>query len=593
MKERCSHTPFVYFSANPHLMPAFLLVLMLTGMPGTAQERKTSTAPGPGTWKGSELVYTMQGSVRGIRDTFDTFAWLGLPYAQAPVGELRWKAPQPPLSWKGIKKADSFGAQAIQKLALVGWIRGSEDCLYLNIWRPADSSANLPVFVWIHGGGNSSGASNASPAYLGQALAARGRLVFVSINYRLGVFGWLSHPVLREGIDPATDSGNFGTLDIIQALRWIQQNIRAFGGDPENVTIAGESAGGFNVMTMLASPAARGLFHRAIAQSAYRIKTTMAQAESFARDLFVQLLVKTRRAKTVEEAARLLDTEDPTALRRWLRSLPARTIMASFKAGPSGMINFPYPIFDGHILPAAGFEAFNDPSFALTTPLIIGTNKEETKIFQFLGGGNIRDPYYQAFAELSSARWKAEGADSFADAIAGKDGRPPVYLYRFDWGALHPDGTSVLPPTVARRLGAFHSLEIPFFLGTGKIHGDIPLINEIFTEDNRGGRLALQHQMVSHVRNFAWTGDPNIPPSWATEQSQSNGLLAVGDWPFWPAWNPKAEPEPSFMVFDATHEALASRVEQGRMTMEKVRAMLFEYPEPLRSRLGKGLQLDD
>lgn len=574
-------------------MPALLLALMLAVTPGTAQEGRAADPPAPGTWKGSELVYTMQGPVRGIRDKFDTFAWLGLPYAQPPVGELRWKAPQPPLPWKGIRKADSFGSQAIQKLPLVGWIRGSEDCLYLNIWRPADAGDTLPVFVWIHGGGNSSGGADASPAYLGQALAARGRVVFVSLNYRLGVFGWLSHPLLREGKDPATDSGNFGTLDIIQALRWIQENIRAFGGDPDRVTIAGESAGGFNVLTLLASPAARGLFHRAVAQSAYRTKATMAQAESFARDLFVQLLVRTRKAKTAEEVTRLLDTEDPSTLRRWLRSLPARTIVATFKSGPSWMFNFPYPIFDGHILPAAGFEAFNDPSFPVTTPLIIGTNKEETKIFQFLGGGNIRDPYYQAFAELASARWKAEGADSFADAIAGKEGRPPVYLYRFDWGALHPDGTSVLPPTVARRLGAFHSLEIPFFLGTGRIHGDIPLINEIFTEDNRGGRLALQHQMVSHVRNFAWTGDPNIPPSWATASEQPADYAGSVLWPAWPAWNPAAMPAPSFMVFDATKQALASRVEQGRMTMDRVRAMLQEYPEPLQSRLRKGLALDE
>jgi len=539
-------------------------------------------------WENSLELKTAYGSVRGKKDKDDTYAWLGIPYAAPPVGEFRWRAPQAPRSWTGVFEATRFGNRALQRRPVVGLIDGAEDCLYLNIWRPADEARDLPVYVWIHGGGNSSGASNAVPDYYGHAFASKARAVFVSINYRLGVFGWFSNPALREGADPDSASGNFGTLDIIQALKWIRQNIRAFGGDPDRVTIAGESAGAFNALTLLASPRATGLFHRAIVESGYRTATTKESAERFSNDFIAKLLVHEKVVADEREALAYMAKTPARDLAAWLRSVPASRIISLFSPSPSGMINFPYPIFDGDVLPAEGFDALAHP--ASNVPVLIGTNKEETKIFQWLGRENPRDPAYQPYAELASARWKADGADSIADAISSRPDSASVHVYRFDWGAFHPDGSSVLPEPVARRLGAFHSLEISFFLGTDSIQGNIIFFNRIITRENEAGRRALQAQMLSYARNLAWTGDPNTPPPWAapiSAEAPSSAIL-----PHWDAWI-ATDTAPAFMRFDANLQTATSAIDHGRMTRQKVEELLAAYPEPLQARLREALRKSD
>ena len=546
-------------------------------------------------WGGDLVVQTAYGLVKGKKDKNDTLTWLGIPYASPPAGDLRWKAPQPPQAWSDIRDATHFGSRALQKKAILGWTEGSEDCLYLNVWRPADASTDLPVYVWIHGGGNSSGASNAIPDYYGNGLASKAHVVFVSINYRLGIFGWFSHPALRENADPDSASGNFGTLDIIQALRWIQENIAAFGGNPDRVTVAGESSGAFNALTLLMSPRAQGLFHQAVIESGYKTATTKETAEAFANELIKKLLIREKKASTIAEAEDLFAHLPQKELAQWLRSLPAKNMLAVFKSAPSGMISFPYPVWDGDVLPSTGFDALADA--AVRVPIIIGTNKEETKIFQWLGRANSKDPFYQAYAELSSARWKADGADGMADALTSNPDQPPVYVYRFDWGAYHPDGTNVLPEAVARRLGAFHSLEISFFLGTDTIHGNIILFNQIITKENEKELRALQNQMVSFIRNFAWTGDPNLAPEWSiaspgmslADNAETSSVTAL---PFWLPWHAD-EPDPAFIVFDATRTEVATSIARGRMTRTKVQEMLSQYPEPLQSRLREALEKNE
>ncbi len=562
-------------------------------------------------WENKLEVKTAYGSVRGKKDQNDTYAWLGIPYAAPPVGALRWSAPQAPQAWTGVRDTTKFGNRAMQRRPVVGLIDGSEDCLYLNVWRPANDERDLPVYVWIHGGGNSSGASNAVPDYYGNAFASKARVVFVSINYRLGVFGWFSNPALREGADPDSASGNFGTLDIIQTLKWIRQNIRAFGGDPSRVTIAGESAGAFNVLTLLASPRATGLFHRAVVESGYRTTTTKESAELFSNDFIAKLLVHEKVVADEREALAFMAKTPTRDLAAWLRSVPAARIISLFSPSPSGMINFPYPFFDGDVLPAEGFDSLAQP--VSNVPIIIGTNREETKIFQWLGRENPRDPAYQPYAELASARWKADGADSVADALSSRPDSAPIYVYRFDWGAYHLDGSNVLPEPVARRLGAFHSLEISFFLGTDSIQGNIIFFNRIITRENEAGRRALQAQMLSYARNLAWTGDPNTAPSWARAQSpnvDATGLSEPSEisepsaaatsvmpqqpalLPLWVAWSAK-DAAPAFMRFDANLQMAASAIEHGRMTRQKVEALLAAYPEPLQSRLREALRKSD
>ncbi|MDP9047401.1 MAG: carboxylesterase family protein, partial [Bacteroidota bacterium] len=215
------------------------------------------------------------GQVSGIKSKLsDVVSFKGIPFVAPPVGEFRWKAPQPVIPWKGVKNCDAFGPSPMQakpvpfmvytKEFLIPEQPISEDCLYLNVWTRPRTASKKPVFVWIYGGGFSSGGT-AVPIYDGEAMAKRG-IIFVSVNYRVGIFGFMAHPGLTKE-SPDNSSGNYGLLDQIAALRWVKKNISAFGGDPNNVTIAGQSAGSMSVNCLVASPVAKGLFNKAIAES--------------------------------------------------------------------------------------------------------------------------------------------------------------------------------------------------------------------------------------------------------------------------------------------------------------------------------------
>ncbi|MDQ3292631.1 MAG: carboxylesterase family protein, partial [Bacteroidota bacterium] len=237
------------------------------------------------------VVKTQSGLVSGLKNqTVDIAIYKGIPFAAPPVNELRWKAPQPVKPWAGVRRCEAFGPSPMQAdpAPFSMWSAEflipkepiSEDCLYLNVWSGAKSAnEKRPVLVWIYGGGFNSGGS-AVPIYDGEAMAKKG-IVFVSLNYRVGVFGFFSHPELTKE-SGKNASGNYGLLDQIAALQWVQKNIAEFGGDPKNVTIAGQSAGASSVVCLVASPLAKNLFHKAIAQSGggyTRITTTLSQAE--------------------------------------------------------------------------------------------------------------------------------------------------------------------------------------------------------------------------------------------------------------------------------------------------------------------------
>jgi len=492
----------------------------------------------PETWSGSTLVATRYGVLAGVTDRNDTLSWKGIPYAEPPVGELRWRAPRPPKSWTGVKKTGSFEDSSLQRVPVVGWISGKEDSLFLNVWRPADDRTKLPVYVWIHGGGNSTGSSGSSD-YRGDAFAAKAGAVFVSVNYRLGPMGWFAHPALKTG-NPEDDSGNYGTLDLIAALGWIRDNIAAFGGNPGNVTIAGESAGAFNVLTLMLAPAARGLFHRAVVESGYRTDSTPEKMRNFAESL----------AKDLK-----LPGEN---IARELRNADAKSILSRLAGSTSGMVSIPYPNWDGTVLPAEGFEAFRNPAKVVDVPLIIGTNKEETKIFQWLGRKNSKDPSYQTESLKASLNWKAEGADSIADAILSGDPERKVYVYRFDWGAPDSSGKSVLGGSAGAKLGAAHGMEIPFFLQTDSVYGNLlPL--PIFTARNARGRKDLQDSIGRYLTAFMVSGDPNKTPG--TENAIGKEL------PRWETWS-ASSPMPAFLILDAGFESAEIRASTGRVTQE-------------------------
>jgi para-nitrobenzyl esterase len=235
------------------------------------------------------------GPVSGRIDENGALSWRGIPYAQPPVGELRWKAPRVPKSFEKTFVADSFSEICPQlgnplmdiDPSLYGKKIGSEDCLYLNIWsppvkEPGNEATLLPVMVWVHGGSNVGGAGS---LYYGGNIAVQQDVVVVTINYRLGLLGWFSHPSLRAAAESSLDkSSNFGLLDIIQALKWVRENIAAFGGDAGNITLFGESAGAMNTVALLYSPLSKGLFHKAIMQSGSLRQTPVEVAEQFTAD---------------------------------------------------------------------------------------------------------------------------------------------------------------------------------------------------------------------------------------------------------------------------------------------------------------------
>jgi para-nitrobenzyl esterase len=315
---------------------------------GTAAGASVAPAP-PG-----PVVVTSNGAVRGMTaGTTDEF--LGLPYAAPPAGQLRWRPPHPPASWRGIRDATAFAPHCAQPDTQAGVGSTSEDCLYLNVFRPARARAGdargLPVMVWIHGGGLVTGESDDfGPA----GLVSRGVIV-VTINYRLGALGFLAHPALAS--QPGGPSGNYGLMDQQAALRWVQRNIGRFGGNPRDVTIFGESAGGLSVLSQLASPGARGLFARAIVESgAYDLdQPSLSTAES-AGEAFA-----TKAGCASQTAA-------------CLRSLPVPAILASESQGPG------FPDVDGRVLTQTLRAAFASGQFN-RVPVINGTNHDEQRFF--------------------------------------------------------------------------------------------------------------------------------------------------------------------------------------------------------------------
>ncbi|MFN4217567.1 MAG: carboxylesterase/lipase family protein, partial [Brevinematales bacterium] len=387
-------------------------------------------------WQNSPLVRISSGWIEGQKEQ-NVYSFKGIPYASPPTRELRWKAPRPHPGWKGIYRANKFRGTSPQFLPFFGWIIGDEDCLYLNLWRPQTDETNLPVYVWIHGGGNSIGSAHYVPDYYGAQLAKNANLIFISLNYRLGPFGWFTHPALRENQKSLDNSGNYGTLDIIFALHWIQSNILAFGGDPSCVTIAGESAGGLNVFSLMISPLGGGLFHRAVVQSGYLALISRDAADKKASEIITRLLVKKHLAKSLEEAYSQLATMSSKDVRTFLYSLSAQDILSAFQGNTLGMIGETYLIADGEVFPLEGFQAFEEGKFH-HVPLILGSNKEETKLFLSFSRKDWDSPLYQALGKLGGMRWKALYVDAIADTLTRWN--TPVYVYRFDWGSSDEKG---------------------------------------------------------------------------------------------------------------------------------------------------------
>jgi para-nitrobenzyl esterase len=442
----------------------------------------------------------------------------GVPYALPPVGAARWKAPAPMPRWDGVRQAFKFGPQCWQPKITVKTIYSrdpepmDEDCLTLNVWAPADAK-NAPVFVWIHGGALWAGSSREG-YYDGARMAARG-IVVVSINYRLGPLGWLAHPELsRES--PQGVSGNYGLLDQVQALRWVHDNVGAFGGDAANVTIAGESAGALSVMYLMASPEARGLFARAIAESAYMISAPELKRDNHGTPSAESSGVK---------LAAALKAQDLAAL----RAIDAETVTNGARA--AGF--FPFAAIDGRVLPRQLVEAF-DKGEQAPVPILAGFNSGEIRSLRILASPPpaasadyvkaIREKYRDradAFLKLYPADTMQESIlANTRDALYGWTSERLVrkqaalgqasYLYLFDHGYPAADDAG---------LHGFHASELPYVFGT--FDGTPPAWPKV--PDTTTERK-LSDAMLDYWTSFARSGKPQAAnaPDWPAYGAQEN-----------------------------------------------------------------------
>jgi para-nitrobenzyl esterase len=476
-------------------------------------------APSLGCSAAAALAVTTSGSISGVRaDGLSVYK--GIPFAAAPVGELRWRPPEAVPPWTGTRTATAFAPACMQEgVSMPGEVppQVSEDCLYLNIWTPAKQVAErLPVIVWIHGGGFRNGSAS-MPLYWGDRLAHRGVIV-VTIAYRLGPLGFLALPDLtRES--PAGSSGNYGLMDQVAALRWVQHNISAFGGDPNRVTIAGQSSGAMSVSILMASPQAKGLFQRAIGESGALFEP-LQLAPSY-------LLVNAER-----DGEKYAATLGVHSLQE-LRSLPATRLLGGSNAG-----GVTHPVIEPNLLPMAPFAVFaagrqND------VPLLIGSNAEEARSLTDVS--NVRAATFDADVEHSfgalppaivaayphasdaaaqEARLDLErdlrfGWDMWAWARLQATGRSPVYYYSFRQRPPFPTDS------LYAGWGASHFAELWYVFDH---------LNQEPWRWSETDREVAQ-TMSRYWTNFARSGDPNAGglPSWPAFTTASSRVLYIGD----------------------------------------------------------------
>jgi para-nitrobenzyl esterase len=458
-------------------------------------------------------VKTENGLVSGFKNG-EISIFKGIPFAAPPVGDLRWKAPQPVNSWTGVLKCEKFSASPIQNnpVPFMMWTEEfitppgnlSEDCLYLNVWTPASTKKDkLPVFVWIYGGGFNSG-SAACAVYDGEEMAKKG-IVFVSLNYRVGVLGFMAHPGLSSESGSKV-SGNYGLLDQIAALTWIKKNIEAFGGDPEKVTIAGQSAGSMSVCALVASPLAKGLFRGAIAQSGGILNNRLNNFKDAEKSGLAFM--------------KKMNSADITELRK--------KAAAELQAAGG---NFS-PVSDGYVLPENIFQSFNNHQFN-DVAMMAGWVSGDGSLF----GGSSMDPEKYKEQAIKNYGDKAEEfmklfPGSTNDEIAAS--QKAVNLLQFAglpaylWAGLSKSNAYLYEYTHVPvdkpgfpNYGAFHTSEVPFALHT--LH--------MWKRPWRDVDYAVEKTMNDYWVNFVKNGDPNGKnvPAWTKYEKSSQGIMVIGE----------------------------------------------------------------
>ena len=532
------------------------------------------TACGGG--EGPEVRTTGYGIVRGTNDSASTgtYFWKGIPFAKPPLGALRWKAPVEPDAWSSTGLTTrTFGNACIQNGRIYGpgsnntydatiattlnTPVGNEDCLTLNIWRPANDSGNLPVIAFVYGGSDISGYA-ADPVYDGATLAKAAKAVVVTMNYRVGVLGFFNLPQLKTGTNAAEDSGNFALLDIVQALKFVKANITNFGGNPGNVTLMGQSAGAINTWALMTSPLATGLFHRAVPLSGGislasnlapgRIPTLNPASTYLAQgnNLLINLLIADGKATDAATANAYIATQSKEQIAAYMRSASAAAVLTTVLAkGLTGS----GPIPDGVVVPTDPIAAIAAGNY-VKVPVLAGNTADEGKLFApylaLLGGpagmivtdavrfnmmmgfnpdaattltsADILNPAYlpvttpatgyNAKTALLASLFTTASRDNVLNTLITQ--QPNVWYYQFNWAQEPAPWNDIY--------GAAHAFDMPFIFGN---FGPSLFSNAANSSANKPGRLALSATMMATIGQFASSGDPN------------NAVLGV-TWQPWP-----------------------------------------------------------
>ncbi len=534
---------------------------------------------------------TLSGPVIGFQDG-GVDVWLGIPFASPPQGDLRWRAPRPPAPWSDTKQVVDYGPECPQNMM---GLSGQEDCLYLNVWSPSESSDSLPVMFFIHGGANHIGSANAGGLYDGQRFASNHEVVVVSINYRLGPLGWFSHPSLiveeTDELSQRDNSGNYGTLDILAALEWVQRSIENFGGDPDNVTIFGESAGAFNVLSMMISPLAEGLYHKAISQSGGIRIIPIEAAQNYhdeelgnplsASELTNQMLLKSVLAVDQEDARGVQEMMSGGAIRKFLLHQSVESILLAqndSKLGLSGGDNeatSPQPFIwweaagmlsptllgDGYVLPKGVqiLDLLSDPTRFNAGPVILGSNKDEAKLFMMMDPRFTRRVWsvpvltkneydYARLTDYGSLIWKADAVDELA-IVLSQTQEEEVFAYRFDWDDLN----SLLTLDLHNLLGAAHALDLPF------VFGNLGFLETALLLDDGQAARELSDRMMSYWAEFAHSGSP--------ARGRDRSLAE------WTAWTNEFEPK-KLMLLDSGGAGMGNRMVSTLLTFEDIAEQL-------------------
>ena len=531
------------------LMGLLFSVVFLTGC----------SVPPPKPVPNSEVA-TESGIAQGVTSDARVVRWLDIPYAQAPVGGGRWRAPralEPTLELIQPQKNDILCPQMPSETSGIdadGPI-GQEDCLYLDIVAPADyRERSYPVMFWIHGGGNTSGRKG---TYDFTELAAREEVVVVTINYRLGPLGWITHEAIQDSAEGFDKTSNFGTLDIISALEWTHRNISSFGGQMSNVTVFGESAGGHNIYALLASPLADGLFHKAIAQSGYTTDVTPRQAINHARE-FIHI------DRGSWELTKALGLPESGLDAQALRAVSMTDLITTYYALEKDHLA-PLTTADGIVIPEEGIAAaLGSERSAKRVPVLAGSNRDEVSLWlglnrYFVESNDvslgllppkmtIRDPaVYSYWVSIRSQGWKARGIDSPLRALEAA-GYTDLYAYRFDWDE---QADNWLFP-FSKILGASHGAEIAFVMGS-PMYGSI---GDYMYPDTESA-AEMTSRMMGAWGKFAREGSP--------------GSVAGTPWP------PFSRQAPHTMVLDSGESV---RIEAKELTLDAL-LQAASAPSPL------------